>query len=125
MAFDPRDFLRTERKAEAAPLAGTRAERVQRLQIGGFGLLAMVLLLALADAITSRAQLTQDNAVPDAAPTVVASESSAPRDPLVDAGVVPNLPAEPIPSAAPAPLPSPTTAPGEVANRPPSNAPLQ
>lgn len=119
MAFDPRDFLRPKPQSEAPPLAGTRAERIQRLQIGGFGILAMVLLVGLADAITSRAQLTQENAVPDAAPTVVASDTPAPRDPLADAGVVPDLPAEPTPTASPTPEPS------DVPTRPATNAPLQ
>lgn len=121
MAFDPRDFLRPKPQGGTAPLAGTRAERLQRLQIGGFGILAMVLLVGLADAITSRAQLTQENAVPDAAPTVVASETTAPRDPLADAGVVPDLPADPTPS----PTPTPTPTPSDVQTRPATNAPLQ
>lgn len=118
MAFDPRDFFRPKPEAEPAPLAGTRAERVQRLQIGGFGVLAMVLLVGLADAITSRAQLTEDNAVPDAAPTVVASETAAPRDPLADAGVVPDLPTEPTST------PTATSQPADIP-QPPTNAPLQ
>ena len=81
----------------AAPLAGTRAERVQRVQIGLFGLLAMVLLVALADIVVSRVRQTDAAAVPEAAPTVAASASQAPSDPLADAGVVPVAPeAEPV-----------------------------
>lgn len=80
----------------AVPLGGTRQERLQRLQIGGAGILGMVLVIALADIVNSRAQETEANAVPEAAPTVVASEASAPSDPLVDAGVAPELPPEPI-----------------------------
>ena len=99
MAFDPRDFLRPKPAGAEAPLAGTRAERLQRLQIGGFGILAMVLLVGLADAITNRAQQTEENAVPAAAPTVVSSEPAAPRDPLADAGVVPDVVNTPTPSA--------------------------
>lgn len=105
MALDPREFLRrgvaqTDAPVLTAqpvggPLGGTRAERLQRLQIGGFGILAMVLLIALADIVISRAQVTQANAVPEAAPTVVATATSTPRDPLADAGVVPELPTEP------------------------------
>ncbi len=134
MVIDPRDLLRNrigQRQAEShpapvlgAPLGGTRAERIQRLQVGGFGILAMVLLVALADVVISRAQLTEASAVPDAAPTVVAEETEAPRDPLADAGVVPELPAEPTaaptgqaaPRAGDVPAPVPTTG---------QNAPLQ
>ncbi len=99
MAFDPRDILRprsTER--EVAPLAGTRAERIQRLQFGLAGIGAMVLIVGMADVVSTRAQLTQAEAVPEAAPTVEPTETAAPRDPLADAGVVPELPAEPTPS---------------------------
>ncbi|WP_337189618.1 hypothetical protein [Aurantiacibacter rhizosphaerae] len=81
--------------SEPAPLAGTRSERIQRLQIGLFGIGAMVMLVGLADVVISRAQLTEAEAVPEAAPTVEATESTAPRDPLADAGVVPELPPEP------------------------------
>ncbi|MEL1249519.1 hypothetical protein [Aurantiacibacter gilvus] len=123
MAFDPRDFFRPKPEAEPAPLAGTRAERMQRLQIGGFGVLAMVLLVGLADAITSRVQLTEEGVVPDAAPTVVASETAAPRDPLADAGVVPDLPADPTPT--PTPTASPAPEPSDDQTRPASNVPLQ
>lgn len=125
MAFDPRDFFRPKAEADPAPLAGTRAERMQRLQIGGFGVLAMVLLVGLADAITSRVQLTEEGVVPDAAPTVVASETAAPRDPLADAGVVPDLPADPTPSPTPSPTASPAPEPSDAPTRQPSNAPLQ
>lgn len=124
MALDPRDLLRPRAPdGEPPPLSGTRAERVQRLQIGLFGIGAMALLVGLADAITSRAQLTEENAVPEAAPTVVASETAAPRDPLADAGVVPELPAEPTPT--PTPTASTPGAGGDLPPRPPNNAPLQ
>ena len=100
--LDPRELLAssTAPKSEAAaPLGGTRAERVQRLQIGVSGVLGMVLLIALADIVTSRAEQTEANAVPEAAPTVAATED-AQSDPLVDAGVVPDLPpATPAPEA--------------------------
>lgn len=134
MIRDPRDLLRNralQREAESplmeplgGPLGGSRAERIQRLQIGAFGILAMVLLVALADIVISRAKLTEAGAVPEAAPTVVASETAAPRDPLADAGVVPELPAEPnatptgqlAPRAGDVPAPVPTAG---------QNAPLQ
>ncbi|MCB2065782.1 MAG: hypothetical protein KDE15_03975 [Erythrobacter sp.] len=128
MALDPRDLLRKRPTEESevaayAPLAGTRAQRIQRLQIGLMGIGGMVLLLGLADAISSRAQLTEDNAVPEAAPTVVASETTAPRDPLADAGVLPELPATPSPTPTPG---SSTPAGAAIAPAPPpNNAPLQ
>lgn len=84
---------------QAAPLGGTRAEAVQRLQIGLSGLAAMVLLVGLANVIQSRARVADAQAVPDAAPTVEPTQSMPQRDPLVDAGVVPDLPVEPTPSA--------------------------
>lgn len=123
MAFDPREFLkaRDRESAPSVPLGGTRAERMQRLQIGVFGVVMMVLLIGLADAITDRAQQTQEATVPEAAPTVVASETSAPRDPLADAGVVPELPVEPTPSGSATPNAQPT---GDLPV-PANNAPLQ
>ncbi|WAT19054.1 hypothetical protein OZN62_05680 [Aurantiacibacter sp. MUD11] len=122
MAFDPRDMLRPRApEGEPAPLAGTRAERVQRLQIGVSLIAGLALLVGLADAITSRAQRTEANAVPEAAPTVVASETSAPRDPLADAGVVPELPA----ASNPTPTPTPTATGARDDVPPPSNAPRQ
>lgn len=121
MALDPRDLLRPRGPVdEPAPLAGTRAERIQRLQIGLFGIGAMVLLVGLADVVISRAEHTQANAVPEVIPSVMASESSAPRDPLADAGVVPELPAEPTQTpTAQAPQPTDDVPP------PPVNAPLE
>lgn len=100
MPLDPRDLLRPRGPTnEPAPLAGTRSERIQRLQIGVFGIGAMVLLVGLADVVISRAQLTEAEAVPEAAPTVEPTETTAPRDPLADAGVVPELPPEPTPTS--------------------------
>lgn len=78
-----------------APLAGTRKERLQRLQIGLFGLGAMVLLVGLANIIMSSAQQNQATAVESELPPVVTRDVPPPpatRDPLVDAGVVPDLP---------------------------------
>ena len=113
MAFDPRSFLKPAATAEPAaddtvPLAGTRAERVQRLQVGMLGIGAMVLLVGLADAITSRAQLAEASAVPEAAPTTEPSPSETLRDPLAEAGVAPDLPAEPE-TTGPAPGETPVT----------------
>lgn len=123
MVLDPRELLKpaTPGADDSVPLAGTRAERLQRLQVGLFGIFAMVLLIALADVVISRAQQTEATAVPEAAPTVEQSETAAPRDPLVDAGVVPDVAASPTP---PAEGPAAESQAGE-AQPPASNAALQ
>ena len=82
-----------------APLAGTRREAIQRLQVGLSMLVGVVLLVALASVIDGRARDSEATTVPEAAPTVAATED-AQSDPLVDAGVVPDLPpATPAPEA--------------------------
>lgn len=87
------------RRASDPPLAGTRSQAMQRLQIGLSGLVAMILLVALANIILDRAQESENLAVPEAAPTVAPSEArAAGRDPLADVGVVPDLPASPSPT---------------------------
>lgn len=91
MASDPLDNL----PPAEAPLAGTRSQAMQRLQIGLFGLAAMILLVSLANIILTNAQQNEARVVPEAAPTVAADEEAAPvRDPLADAGVVPDMPDE-------------------------------
>lgn len=77
-----------------APLAGTRGEAVQRLQIGLAGLAAMVLLVGLASIILERANEAEALTVPEAAATV-SPAPTAQSDPLADTGVVPDLPADP------------------------------
>lgn len=86
-----------------APLGGTREQAMQRLQIGLAGVVLMVLLVGLASIIQNRAAQTDAMAVPEAAPTTEPSEEPAQTDPLVEAGVVPDLPEppEPAPSASP------------------------
>ena len=92
MVLDPLRAL-FARTARSEPLVGDRRETVQRLQVGFFGLGAMILLVGLANIIMNSVQESRASAVPEAAPTVMASESPAPsRDPLADAGVVPDLP---------------------------------
>ena len=109
MALDPRKLFPGNRAAAAqdvpvaaAPLNGTRAERVQRVQVGIFGLFAVALLVGLADIVISRAQETQASAVPEAAPTTAPSDAPPARDPLAEAGVVPELSPEQATQAAPA-----------------------
>ncbi|MDP5103125.1 MAG: hypothetical protein NWP98_04305 [Erythrobacter sp.] len=91
--------------ADVSPTGQARAEAVQRLQVGLFGIGAMVLLVGLASIIGSQADLTDDEAVPEAAPTTEPMPEPSQANPLADAGVVPDIAAEP----RPAPAPSPTT----------------
>ena len=84
------------------PLGGTRVQAMQRLQVGVFGLATMVLLIALAQIIMNQAREAEARVVPEAAPTVAPSDSPTPAsDPLADAGVGPDLPAEPEPDGPP------------------------
>lgn len=96
MPLDPAELLRPAQAAEEvsrAPLAGSRSQTVQRLQIGLSGLAAMVLLVALANIVITNAQRNEARVVPEAARTVAAEPDVEPAsDPLADAGVVPELP---------------------------------
>lgn len=98
MANDPTELLRPraeEPETPASPLGGTRAQAIQRLQIGLFGLFAMVLLVGLANIIMDNAQQNQARVVPEAASTMApVTEAEPVTDPLADAGVVPDLPAQ-------------------------------
>ncbi|HTN15944.1 MAG TPA: hypothetical protein VL094_14165 [Sphingomonadaceae bacterium] len=89
-----------------APLvsrSGTRAEAIKRMQIGIAGLTGIILLVGLANIIRDRANESELAAVPEAAPTVSTHAPHAPaKDPLADAGVVPELPADPVAAASPA-----------------------
>ena len=78
-----------------APFGGTRAEAVRRLQMGGIGVIAVVLLIGLASMIEDRAKQTDSTAVAEAAATTAPSPSAAAPDPLAEAGVVPDMPASP------------------------------
>lgn len=93
------DQAQSELPPEGAPLGGTKAEATQRLQIGLFGLGSMVLLIGLATVIGNQADITQEGAVPEAAPTTEPTDAAPQRDPLADAGIVPDIPAEPEPQA--------------------------
>ncbi len=98
----PRSFDLTRspsRIGEAAdvPLAGSRGQSVQRLQIGIGGVVLMVLLVGLASLIQDRTREVDAASVPAAAPTTEPSAAPTQNDPLVEAGVVPDLPDEPLP----------------------------
>ena len=96
MAEQDRQPIATqEAEVIVAPLGGTRAEAMQRLQVGVSGLAAMVLLVGLANIIQDRARQTEAESVPQATPTTEPVQSAPRPDPLADAGVVPDLPAEP------------------------------
>lgn len=87
-----------------APASQARAEAIQRLQVGLFGIGAMVLLVGLASIIGSQADLADEAAVPEAAPTTEPSPAPSQANPLADAGVVPDITLEPSPSPSPIPL---------------------
>jgi hypothetical protein len=98
MALDPIDLQRpplSEQELPRAPLAGTNSQAIQRLQVGLFGLAAMVLLVALANIIMHNVEQNQATVVPEAAPTAAAEQGAGhASDPLAGAGVVPESPAE-------------------------------
>jgi len=102
-------------------MGGTRRQRTQRLQVGIFGLAMMIVLVALADIIISSAEQNRAG-VPEELPPVTTEDlpPPAPRDPLVEAGVVPNLPvdgaATPEPAQTPAPSESDVARPTEEAD---------
>ena len=91
-----------------------RAQMTQRLQIGISGIVFMFLLVGLASVLERRADEAEAVAIPEAAPTMVPDAPNSANDPLVSAGVVPDLPAEPEPT----PRPSPTAAPTAVQPQP-------
>ena len=102
MANDPGDAphpaVSPASATRAAPLAGTRSQAMQRLQIGLFGLAAMVLLVALANIVISNLRRNEAGVVPEAAPSVAAESTGSPaRDPLAEAGVVPEVSDDPRP----------------------------
>ena len=72
-------------------LHGTREQAAQRLKVGLAGLFAMVLLVGFASTVIQQTRTTADPAE-----AVTASGEPAPpaKDPLVDMGVVPELPVE-------------------------------
>lgn len=97
MALDQLDLKLPNAAGDHAPAPNGRwgGALMQRLQIGLFGLAAMILLVGLANIIMNSAQENQARVVPEAAPTIAVSPSTTPAsDPLADAGVVPDFPGE-------------------------------
>lgn len=78
-----------------APLGGTRAEALRRLQMGAIGVVAVLLLIGLASIIKDRAAETENTSVAGAAATSSPGSAPAVADPLAEAGVVPEMPASP------------------------------
>lgn len=125
MSLDPQQIIDAGTVGDdvsAAPLAGTRTQRIQRLQIGLLGLGSMVLLVGLANIILTSAQENQATAVSAEVLNSAATEDVPPpsTDPLADAGVVPELPVDagPSPEATPSLL---QTVPGDVPPPPAKN----
>jgi hypothetical protein len=88
-----------------ASLQPTRAQAMQRLQVGLFGLGSMVLLVGLASVVLTNARENEAQVVPEAASTVAATQTtSAASDPLADAGIVPELTAKEPPLVTPPPV---------------------
>ncbi len=67
-----------------------RAQAVHRLQVGLFGLAAMLLLVGLANIIMDRARLADAAASITGNPAAARSQSAGNGDPLADIGVVPS-----------------------------------
>ena len=93
--------------AADVPLSGSRAQSVQRLQIGVGGVVLMILLVGLASLIQDRTREVDAVSVPAAAPTTEPTAAQTKQDPLVEAGVVPDLPEQSVPS----PMQSPAAVP--------------
>lgn len=100
---------------DVSTAAIARAEAVQRLQVGLFGIGAMVLLVGLASIIGGQVDRNDQLAPPEAAPTTEPGAAPAQANPLADAGVVPDIVAEPSPSPTPKPLDLPPSPAGNAA----------
>ncbi|MET1755439.1 hypothetical protein ABVV53_08195 [Novosphingobium sp. RD2P27] len=74
-----------------------RAQAVHRLQVGIFGLSAMLLIVGLANIIMDRARLTESREPVEAVIAADAQPKKAASEPLADIGVVPS--ADPTPDA--------------------------
>lgn len=83
-----------------------RGQAVQRLQVGMFGLAAMLLLVGLANIIMDRARMA-DQAAGGSPQTSANAAGAAKTDPLADIGVVPSADG----GASNAPVPAPGNAP--------------
>ncbi len=92
---DPENELEIE---EAAPLGGTRAQAIQRLQIGMIGTVAMIFVVGLADVVLEHSRRAEEVAEPQLSETALPEpEPTQQSDPLTESGVVPDVPADPEP----------------------------
>jgi hypothetical protein len=100
MATDPAASPAAAKAPIQAPLGGSRSQAVQRLQVGLFGLAAMILLVGLASVIMNNARRNQAEVVRQQSPAATSSNADTTNsDPLADAGVVPDMPAAEKPPA--------------------------
>ena len=73
-----------------------RAQAVQRLQAGLFGIAAVLLMVGLANVINDRARMAEESGRTPAAEGA-ANETAIKSDPLADIGVVPSaIPSDPV-----------------------------
>lgn len=82
-----------------------RAQAVHRLQVGVFGLCAMLLIVGLANIIMDRARLTESREPVEEVIAADAQPKKPASEPLADIGVVPSADPTPGASATPAPPP--------------------
>lgn len=99
MATEPLTDLHDEVEAPSTAQKRMRSEAIQRLQVGLSGLAAMLLLVSLANVLIERRNETEQAAVPDTAAGTPTEAARPNKDPLVDAGVVPQLPSGPVGAA--------------------------
>ena len=88
-----------------------RAQSVHRLQVGLFGLCAMLLIIGLANIIMDRAKVTE--AAADPIGEVIAKDSPKENqgiDPLADIGVIPAADPTPVVERTAEPIPDPMLA---------------
>jgi len=94
MASEPPTDPQDEVEAPSAAQKRMRSEAIQRLQVGLAGVAAMLLLVSLASIITKRANESEQAAVPETTASATGDGSTPNKDPLVDAGVVPQIPGD-------------------------------
>jgi hypothetical protein len=80
------------------PEGRSRREMLQRLQFGIGGVATMFLLVSLASIIDRRADMADAATVPEAVTASQSVSDALDDDPLVSAGVVPDLPPEAVPA---------------------------
>ncbi len=82
---------------EPTPLR--RSQSLYRLQVGGVGLGAILLVIGIANVVIDRAQEVEETAVPEAKLNTPETADTPASDPLAEIGVVPSPePATPTPT---------------------------